>query len=491
MFPVLQPSMCEVEIKAVNNSDGNSNDDGNGNEDNNGNNNNNNNEDGDGDVTTKRSKNTIFNGDGNSLKNATTIASKTPLLHHLQSRIRASFMRYRRHRHFRRSLVLLWAAAVLVSISANWLAWTGGTNTESFLIATTKPIDICFVTAQYASSTEQLDNLVDLRQEAPTFFSDRHSDHYHFFAFTNRRDWIEKASQISQTPKTSSEKIAKENGRTNTNAKAENNNKDNGWTILVKEFPPQTFQRFITQSRWPKFQGFRHERILQSCQVVFYMDGTVLPVGSPWQFQSEARRILNSKVQLSQELHPHADEDGGGIAGEMERCRVKKKDIESNLKATSDWFHAQPDFTNDCQMYQNTFFGYAVHSASFRMAADFAWGRFSLETDSWRDQPLWCYTLHHFGITPLIIPQTLFEYQARRKGSNDHKYDESANSNAQLFYEGEIGKTSTANAGASTNNNNNNSNNIARNESGNNARTNDNQQQPVTKAMTMTIAKEI
>lgn len=465
MFPVLQPSMCEVEIKAANKSS--NNDDGD-----------NSNEDDNEDVITKRSKSA-----SNALKNATTIASKTPLLHRLQSRIRSSFMRYRRHRHFRRSLVLLWTAAVLVSISANWLAWTGATITESFLIATTPPIDVCFVTAQYASSTEQLDNLVDLRQEAPSFFSDRHSHHYHFFAFTNRRDWIEKASQIAPTPKTSSQKIAKAKSGTKTRAKS----KDNGWTILVKEFPPQTFQRFITQSRWPKFQGFRHERILQSCQVVFYMDGTVLPVGSPWQFQTEARRILNSKVQLSQELHPHANEDGGGIAGEMERCRVKKKDIESNLKATSDWFHAQPDFTNDCQMYQNTFFGYAVHSASFRMAADFAWRRFSLETDSWRDQPLWCYTLHHFGIIPLVIPETLFEYQGQRKGGNDHKYDESANNNAQLFYEGESGKTTTANVGASTNNNNND--NI--NESGNNAGTTDNKQQLATsKAMTTTIAKE-
>eukprot|EP00537_Pseudo-nitzschia_pungens_P019637 CAMPEP_0172402512 /NCGR_PEP_ID=MMETSP1061-20121228/54839_1 /TAXON_ID=37318 /ORGANISM="Pseudo-nitzschia pungens, Strain cf. pungens" /LENGTH=313 /DNA_ID=CAMNT_0013136529 /DNA_START=101 /DNA_END=1042 /DNA_ORIENTATION=+ len=307
---------------------------------------------------------------------------------------------------------------------------------ESFAIATTPPVDICFITAQYASSTEQLDNLVNLREEAPRFFSDRNSNNYHFFAFTNRRDWIEKTSQPAETSKKK--------------AKEEKPN-DNGWTILVQEFPPERFQRFITQSRWPKFQGFRNEQIVRKCDVVFYMDGTVLPIGSPWKFQTEARRILASDVQLSQELHPHSDEDGGGIAGEMERCRRKNKDIESNLKATLDWFHAQPDFTNDCQMYQNTFFGYAVKSPSFQMAADFAWGRFSQEKDSWRDQPLWCYTLHHFGITPLVIPGNLFQYQGERKGGNDHKYDESANNNAQRFYQDNIDKITTAEVATTTN----------------------------------------
>ena len=114
-----------------------------------------------------------------------------------------------------------------------------------------------------------------------------------------------------------------------------------------------------------------------------------------------------------------------------------------------DWFHAQPDFTNDCTMYQNTFFGYAVSSPAFRTAADFAWGHFSLEKDSWRDQPLWCYTLHHFGITPLIIPGNLFKYQGERRPAHKHTYGEEANNNAQKYYEknGNIQSTTTTDAG--------------------------------------------
>jgi len=361
-------------------------------------------------------------------KNETTIAngqsslSVPPIVHQMQTRFRCYFLSYRRHKHFRLFLWSVWVFAVATAVSANWLAWTGNSLMESLAIATTAPVDICFITAQYASSAEQLDNLVNLREEAPQFFDDRNSDRYHFFAFTNQRDWINEAS------KTKPEKSKKKNGK-------ESIDKDNGWTILVQEFPPQTFQRFITQSRWPKFQGFRHERIEKTCDVVFYMDGTVLPVGSPYKFQIEAHRILDSDVQFSQELHPHADEDGGGIEGEVTRCRKKKKDLESNLQKTMEWFKEQPDFTNDCTMYQNTFFGYAVSSQAFKQAADFAWGRFSLEQDSWRDQPLWCYTLHHFGTSPLIIPGNLFEYQGERRPANKHTYGEEAASNAKKFYE--------------------------------------------------------
>ena len=399
MIPVLQPSMCDPDSSSRIDRDSNE----------------------------QMKEDLFFKRNETTLESVAATISMPPVLHHLQSRIRSYFLSYRRHQHFRRYLFFLWALMVFVAISANWLAWTGNSVMESLAIAMTAPVDICFITAQYASSPEQLDSLVNLREEAPKFFSDKNSDHFHFFAFTNQRDWIEKSSSLPKPKKSGKKKAAKAT------------DKDNGWTILVQEFPSQTFKRFITQSRWPKFQGFRHEKIQQSCDVVFYMDGTVLPIGSPWKFQTEARRILDSDVMLSQELHPHADEDGGGIAGEMERCRVKKKDLESNLKKTMEWFHAQPDFTNDCTMYQNTFFGYAVSSPSFKAAADFAWGHFSLEKDSWRDQPLWCYTMHHFGIEPLIIPGNLFRYQGERRPANKHTYGEEAATNAQKFYERNVG----------------------------------------------------
>ena len=400
MFPVLQPSMTDLESRAENSYvvDGKRNE--------------------------QLQEDRFFKKNETAIANGPATIPVPPILHHIQSRFRCYFLSYRRHRHFRRFLWILWGLAILTSISANWLAWTGNSLMESLAIVTTAPVEVCFITAQYASSAEQLDNLVNLRQEAPNLFSDsRFSDHFHFFAFTNQRDWIEKQSSANKQ-----KKPKKENG-------GKSINKDNGWTILVKEFPPETFRRFITQSRWPKFQGFRHEQIQKACDVAFYMDGTVRPVGSPWKFQIEARRILDSEVQLSQVLHPHADEDGGGIVGEVARCRKKKKDLESNLQKTMEWLEAQPDFTNDCTMYQNTFFGYAVKSPSFQKAADFAWGHFSLEKDSWRDQPLWCYTLQHLGISPLIIPGNLMEYQGERRPANKHTYGEEATNNAKIYYE--------------------------------------------------------
>ena len=386
---------------------------------------------------------------------------KPVLLSLLHSRLRSYYISYRRHRYLRRSLLLLWAIVVfnstyLLSMAGSEekveIAWIGESVMELLSITTTPPVDICFITAQYASSMEQTDRLVNLRKESPQFFTDeRNKSFFHFFAFTNRRDWIAKTTTREEEEEDEEGKNSEKKTRSTQTTNGDDDGADNGWTILLQEFPPQTFQRFITQSRWPKFQGFRHETIQGKCDVVFYMDGTVLPKGSPWKFQREARRILDSEAQFSQQLHPNANKDGGGIAGEMERCRVKNKDIDTNLQATKEWFQAQPDFINDCVLYQNTYFGYAVTSPSFRTAADFAWGRFSLEQDSWRDQPLWCYTLHHFGIQPLIIPSTLFEYQGDRKGGNKHTYGLDAATNAQQYYDN--------NNNNSNNNNNNNNNN--------------------------------
>lgn len=283
-----------------------------------------------------------------------------------------------------------------------------------------EPVHICFVTAQYTSSIQKTDTLVNLRQESSRLFHKQLSSYFHFFAFTNQAELIETKATTAAADKKKENKKHKHNNN--------NMDADNGWTIVVHPF--YNFRRFITQSRWPKFQGYKHPQLQEAqCQVVFYMDGTVLPRGSVQQFQAEARRILNSEVGLSQELHPL----GGGVSGEMERCRQKKKDVPENLNATWSWLNDQPDFDDGCTLYQNTFFGYAVDSKAWTQAADFAWDRFSQELDSWRDQPLWCYTLHHFRTTPLIIPASLFEYQGNRRGQGKHTYGHEAATAAQDY----------------------------------------------------------
>lgn len=62
----------------------------------------------------------------------------------------------------------------------------------------------------------------------------------------------------------------------------------------------------------------------------------------------------------------------------------------------------------------------------YRKASEFFWDRYKQELDSWRDQPLWAYTLHHFGIEPLTMRHdTLHSFILEDfdlKG--DHHYDE-------------------------------------------------------------------
>jgi hypothetical protein len=69
---------------------------------------------------------------------------------------------------------------------------------------------------------------------------------------------------------------------------------------------------------------------------------------------------------------------------------------------------------------------YDPSNAYFRQASEFFWDRYKQEVDSWRDQPLWAYTLHHFGIEPLTMRHdTLHSYileDFELKG--DHHYDE-------------------------------------------------------------------
>jgi hypothetical protein len=46
---------------------------------------------------------------------------------------------------------------------------------------------------------------------------------------------------------------------------------------------------------------------------------------------------------------------------------------------------------------------YDPHSPTFRQLSNFFWEQYSSETGSWRDQPTWAYTLHHFNVTPLVL----------------------------------------------------------------------------------------
>jgi hypothetical protein len=90
---------------------------------------------------------------------------------------------------------------------------------------------ICFVTSVFGTSVDTIDKLWNVAN----IFPNDDSSEYEFLLFTNLENFI--------SP---------------------------GWTNIVLTDLP--YRRFITQSRWGKFVGWRHEG-LAHCDTVIYMDG--------------------------------------------------------------------------------------------------------------------------------------------------------------------------------------------------------------------------
>ncbi|KAL3905708.1 MAG: hypothetical protein SGILL_009570 [Bacillariaceae sp.] len=134
---------------------------------------------------------------------------------------------------------------------------------------------------------------------------------------------------------------------------------------------------------------------------------------------------MRSPFQFAQRLHS----DGGGAEAEFKRIKRRKKDVKKNVQASLKWLRAQPDYNGTCTLWENNMFGYHIHSEVFQKAANVFWDRYSLEEDSWRDQPLWCYTLDHLNITPLLLPgngKALFEKSVKRMRKGGHRYKSEA-----------------------------------------------------------------
>jgi hypothetical protein len=237
-------------------------------------------------------------------------------------------------------------------------------------------IPVCFVVCVFGKSVAGLDKVQPVR-ETPLF----NLSSYNFFGYTNLPDW-----------------------------------KVQGWTSMVKDYPQ--YRRFITQSRWPKFQAWKDPIIREKCKVVFYIDSISVILGTPEQFQQAAKEILESKVGLAQ--YPHRG--GGGAMKEFKRVQRVGKDLPENIAASKKWLRNQSDFDAKCTLYENRYFGYAVDSPYYQNASNFLWDHYSLEQDSWRDQPLWCYTLDHYNITPILLDhETLFKISLKRM-TRIHQY---------------------------------------------------------------------
>jgi hypothetical protein len=91
--------------------------------------------------------------------------------------------------------------------------------------------------------------------------------------------------------------------------------------------------------------------------------------------------------------------------------------------------------------YMFSLFLFAAYDPSnqlYRKVSSFFWDRYSQEVDSWRDQPLWSYCVHHFNVTPLVFTKKgaiifggdYFEPNPKQMGFGGHTYTEKSDNDA-------------------------------------------------------------
>jgi hypothetical protein len=84
------------------------------------------------------------------------------------------------------------------------------------------------------------------------------------------------------------------------------------------------------------------------------------------------------------------------------------------------------------------FTAYDPSNQLYRKVSSFFWDHYSQEVDSWRDQPLWSYCVHHFNVTPLVFTKKgkivhggdYFESNHTQMGFNGHTYTEKSDNDA-------------------------------------------------------------
>jgi hypothetical protein len=237
--------------------------------------------------------------------------------------------------------------------------------------------EICFITSVYSERLESADRVNDVTAQA------RANPTFRYYTFTNKKHL--------PTP---------------------------GWTKLVQSFPQ--YSRLITQSRWPKFMAWTLPE-MQHCGVIFYMDGITYPNinALAYEFRQVAHDILHSKYGIAQYLH----KKGGGPLAEFQRILWAKKDTPDHVLLSIAWLKAQPDFSPNSTLYENRIFGYNPRNPYFQQASTFFWDHYSKEQDSWRDQPLWSYTLQRYGIVPIPLDhKRLFATALGNMGHGGHHY---------------------------------------------------------------------
>lgn len=278
-----------------------------------------------------------------------------------------------------RNVKLLAAVCVIIGFLCTFQEWKLSSTIQRGLAMSDSgynpdKVALCIITAAYGNDENSVDIPLDAREYA-------HED-VRFFYFTNSE-----ASQI-RTP---------------------------GWTKIIKDLPQ--YKNRIVQSRWPKFQGFKHPEIEKKCRTIMYMDAS-----SSIQATMDELVALGIIVRVSEQGFAQTKhlKKRASITEEFKVILNGKKDRIENVQASIDWMTQQKDWKDDVTIYQNNHFCYDHHKAHVIEMMDFFWNRYSMEMDSWRDQPLWAYTVHHFQFTPIILQRHMIGYDISRM-HNGHK----------------------------------------------------------------------
>ena len=246
---------------------------------------------------------------------------------------------------------------------------------------------ICFFHSVFGSSVEEVD-VIPHASRAPESIA-RNSTSFSFLLFTNLEDL--------RVP---------------------------GWKTVVLNLD---LPNNILKSRFPKFMAWQIPAVIEDCKVVFYSDGGWLPIRTAPVWEKLAARTIAHEAGLIQMKHTRTS----GILDELGRIVKYQKDSEEKVSAERDWYLEQPDFVGNATMYCNMCFGFDPHNPRYREMSTFFWNRYKSGIGSWRDQPLWCYSLAHFKIQPAHLgfwPSDIRSPERQKwkmlgaVGFNGHKY---------------------------------------------------------------------
>jgi len=198
----------------------------------------------------------------------------------------------------------------------------------------------------------------------------------------------------------------------------------NGWEII--QLKNMNFGRYITQSRWPKFMGFRHRK-LQSCKTIIYSDANRPPKDLEYAvWKGLVEKVLESKDGIMQDRRPSKET----IFDEMHSIVAREKDIAANIDASKKWFLEQEDFHDDAPGWWNMALIMDPSNSRLQELLTTLWAHYSEELGSWRDQPLYRYLVDKLDIQPLDLRleggHSRFFARVKSSGKHHH-YDANTN----------------------------------------------------------------